>query len=106
MWRAGALRSRLPFSASPIAVRRSIILGGGAVVALALLALVTRHLDWQARAQIRVAAGLLAYVLFLTARDAAGRFQGSAALRKTNEHLESEIKRRKHDLGDANARLR
>jgi two-component system sensor kinase FixL len=87
-------------------VRRSILLGAAISVAIVLAVSALRHLEWMALAQIVIAAGLLAYVLSLVTRGGAGRLQGSEALRKTNEQLEAEIKRRTQDLGDANARLR
>jgi two-component system sensor kinase FixL len=91
---------------SLIAVRRYIFLAGATVVAFTLTVLALRDLDWIARGQVVAAAGLLAYALFLVAREATGRLHGSAALRRTNERLETEIDRRTRDFADANARLR
>jgi PAS domain-containing protein len=89
-----------------VPLRGSIFLGASIVLALALVASAVRQLEWIAVAQISVAAGLLTFVLFVAARDMFGRFRGSAALRSTNEALETKISRSAQDLGDANARLR
>lgn len=87
-------------------MRRSILLGGAAFLAVVLVVSAVRHLDWLALAQVALAAGLLVLVSFLAARDMVGRARGSEALRKTNELLEAEINLRTRDLGEANARLR
>jgi PAS domain S-box-containing protein len=87
-------------------LRRSILVGGTIVLAVLFVVSAVRHMDRLAILQIAVAAGLIAIVLVLTARDSAGRLRRSTALQRTKEVLEAEIERRTQDLADANARLR
>ena len=72
-------------------MRRSIFLGGATLVAVALLALAARHLDWLGRAQIFGGAVLLAYILFLAVRNATVPLQRSEANARLRSIIDSAV---------------
>ena len=55
-------------------MRRCVLLGGAAFVAVVLVVSAVRHLDGAALAQLLIAAGLLALVSVLAVRDMLDRF--------------------------------
>ena len=84
---------------------RSLLTRGITVLALALIASTAGDLAGGALARLLIAAGLLAAVVFVLARDAARQHRTAEALRQTNNDLNAQIAVHTRGLRDSNAHL-